>query len=63
MSLSNEAIENVKNIPGGEGFWKSSSESTYISAARTLKEKGMDEDEIIEFLRDLYYAAAACYGG
>lgn len=55
--------DRVKDIAGEDGFWKSSSEAIYLENAQRLLKKGFSEDETIDILRDLYYAAANCFGG
>ena len=55
--------EKIESIPGDSGWWKSSSEGTYLSIAKSMIAKGFDEDESVELLTDAYYAAANCFGG
>jgi hypothetical protein len=61
--MTEDMCYRVKEIAGEDGFWKSSSESIYLENARKLLEKGFSEDETIDILSDLYYAAANCFGG
>lgn len=52
----------IEKIPGDEGFWTSSAESTYLSTGNTLVDKGFSHEEALEILSDLYWGAASCYG-
>lgn len=45
--------------PGGE--W-SKADAEYNAAAKKLSEMGMSDDEIVRFLKSLYWAAAEEYG-
>jgi len=56
MSLKNK----VEKIPGDEGFTKAGEE--FHKVAVQLLEKGLEEDEILQILTDLYWAAASEYG-
>lgn len=62
MSLSASLKEQIIAIAGEDGFWKSSSEDTFLDAGELLISKGFSEDEVVELLSELYYATAACYG-
>lgn len=62
MSLSAEFKEEIIAIAGDDGFWKSSSEDTFLDAAELLLSKGFTESEVVDLLSELYYATAACYG-
>lgn len=55
--------EAIEAIPGEDGWWKSHAESTYLSTAKQLIERGFSEDEAADLLDSLYWAAADCYGG
>lgn len=63
MSLSASLKASIIAIAGDEGFWKSSSEATFLSAGERLVNKGFTEEEVVDLLSDLYYATADCYGG
>jgi hypothetical protein len=60
MSTLNKRI---KEIPGEDSWWKSSSYSCFSDIAKTLKEKGLSDDEIVDILESAYWAVADCYGG
>jgi uncharacterized protein with PhoU and TrkA domain len=62
MSISATLKNEIIAIAGGDGFWKSSSEDTFLEAGELLISKGFSEDEVVELLSELYYATAACYG-
>jgi hypothetical protein len=62
-TMTDSMRESVRTIPGEEGFWKSSSESTYQEHAQILLNKGFSEEQTLDILSSLYYAAANCYGG
>lgn len=49
-------------IAGDDGFWNSSSEETFVEAAKKLQLIGMGDEEILEMLSDLYSAVAAEFG-
>lgn len=56
--------ERIKLVPlSDDGFWKSSSEDTFIHVGMFLKKKGLTDDEVIDTLSQLYSATANCYGG
>jgi hypothetical protein len=63
LKVSPSFTERIRKIPGPDGFWKSSSEDEYVRAGFLLTKKGFTEDEAVELLSELYYAAANCYGG
>jgi len=63
MTDTAKLVDLVKEIPGEDGFWKSSAEDKYLHAAKVLRAKGMTTEEAVEFLASLYWAAAECYGG
>lgn len=54
--------ERITELPGDE-WWKSHSEDVYFEAAESLVAHGFSEDEAVELLSGLYFAAADCYGG
>lgn len=62
MAISASLKNAILAIPE-DGFWKSSAEDSFLDAGALLTEKGLAEDEIVDLLNDLYYAAASCYGG
>lgn len=60
--ITPEFAEQINQIPGEDGFWKSAAEDSYMDAARTLLDKGLNEHEILDILSSLYYGAARCFG-
>ena len=62
--LNDQSLDKrIKAIPEGpDGFWKSDSEETYIMVGHQLKAKGMSDNEVVNTLELLYWAAASCYG-
>ena len=52
----------INQIPGSEGWWKSSGEDTFNMCAKVMKKSGMKEEDIIEVLTDLFYAASGEHG-
>lgn len=62
MALSENIINEIKTIPGEEGFWSSGSEETFLEVGQKLVNKGISEDETLEILSTLYFATANCYG-
>lgn len=52
--------DKIRVIPDMEGFNKS--EDTYIEAANKLKAVGWPDQEIYEFLDNLFHAAASEFG-
>lgn len=63
MTISKELKAQILEIPGGDGFWKSESEKTFLKVARFLAKKGLNDDEIEDTLSQLYMATADCFGG
>lgn len=64
MTISNELKAEILAIPGDDdGFWKSSSEETFLEIAEFLNEKGLSDGEIEYVLSELYMATANCFGG
>lgn len=63
MSISDSLKQEILEIPGGDGFWKSSSEETFLRVAEMLSGEGLSDDDITYVLSELYYATANCYGG
>ena len=64
MTKKSSLETRVREIPGGEGWWKSGSERWYLLAARKLVgDNGFTEDEAIDFLSRCYWAVADCFGG
>lgn len=57
-----DIYERISKIPGDQGFWKSNTSSAYQAAADRLLILGMSEDDIIEFLSNLYFSTAEEYG-
>ena len=53
----------VKKISGSDGFWRSSTEDTFLRIADKLLEKGLSQDEILDILSSLYSAVANEFGG
>jgi len=53
----------VKEIPGKDGFWSSSSEETFQEAAMLMTKRGLDVEDTIEILTDVYSAVANEFGG
>lgn len=62
MSKTESLEKLVAAIPGEDGWWKSHAEDTYQDAARKLTESGFSDEEAVEFLTELYCAAAECFG-
>jgi hypothetical protein len=62
--LDDQALDKrIKAIPNSpNGFWKSASEDTYIEVGHQLKARGMSDNEVVDVLETLYWAAASCYG-
>ena len=54
--------ELIKEIPGPEGFWTSGCEDAYRAAAIRMDHAGMDQDEILDILQELYNATRGEYG-
>ena len=54
--------QQIKQIPGGDGWWKESSEDTFNKVAQDLVSHGFSPEQAIEILSDLYWATASCYG-
>jgi hypothetical protein len=52
----------IKAIPGGEGFWKSSTEETFHDVANDLISFGVSDDDIVDILAGLYSAVAEEFG-
>lgn len=63
MTISKELKAEILAIPGDDGFWKSSSEETFLEMAEFLNEKGLSDGEIEYVLSELYMATADCFGG
>lgn len=61
--LSKVVTDAVNKIPGDDGWWKDHAGEVYRTAAKTLVALGMSDDDVIEFLENLYRAAADCFGG
>lgn len=56
--------EKVDSIPGGgDGWYKCGTGERYLRAAQALIDLGMSEDGAVDFVNDLYWWAAACFGG
>jgi hypothetical protein len=53
----------VNEIPGGDGFWRSSTEEAYIQAGTFLVDRGFTLMETLELLSTLYGATAEEFGG
>lgn len=51
-----------EEVPRSDGFWKSYTEETFVDAAETLFNLGMEPDDIIDLLGSLYSAVAEEYG-
>lgn len=61
--MTEELLTKIKNIPeGNEGFWKHSTEDTFVSVAKTLLNKGFTEEETLVTLDSLYWAVASEFG-
>jgi hypothetical protein len=54
--------DRIREIPGGEGFWKISAEETYLRLADRLKALGMPDNVIIDILDAAFHAAASEFG-
>jgi hypothetical protein len=53
----------VDDIPGDDGWWKSSTGECFQEAAKQMVASGMTGDETVELLGMLYGAVAEEYGG
>lgn len=65
MALSPKLVNRIREeVPNdGEGFWKSSTETEYLNAAKYLKEElKATDDDIVAMLAGLYVATAEEYG-
>lgn len=56
-----DLFERIKKIPEG-GFFKQSTEAVFLNFACRLKDKGFEDEEIVENLTDLYNAVSNEYG-
>jgi hypothetical protein len=52
----------INDIPPDGGFWRASTRETFEEVGRELRRKGLSEDEVVEILTRLYFAASAEYG-
>lgn len=55
-------LDQIRAIPGSEGFWKVSTESTFIKMGLEMRAKGIADDRIVSMLADLYNAVAHEHG-
>ena len=55
--------ERIEEIPGVEGWWNSSSHEIFDGVGAKLLEHGFTEDDVIDILDRLYYAAGLEFGG
>ena len=62
MGAEKSFEDRISEIPGEHGFWKSASKQEFLRIGLRLEDLGLDEDEVIEVLRKLYWSTAACYG-
>jgi hypothetical protein len=54
--------EEIEMIPNGEEWWKSTSKKIFFDRGVKLLEHGIEFDEVVTILEDLYWAASAEYG-
>lgn len=52
-----------QEIPSNGEYWNSSTEQHMLYCAKTLLELGMKEEDVKEFLNDLYWSVADEFGG
>ncbi|GAA3750200.1 hypothetical protein GCM10022379_18520 [Micromonospora maritima] len=52
----------IQQIPGGDGWWRTSGEDAYLDLAVRLREHGVPPDVALDVLRGAFHAAAAEYG-
>lgn len=53
----------INEVPGGDGFWKGSTEDAYLQAGKFLLDRGFTLMETLEMLTTLYGATAEEFGG
>ena len=57
-----ELRKKISNIPGKDGWWKSSSEETFFTLGEKLIKKGFSVKEAIDFLEAAYSVVSIEYG-
>lgn len=62
MSMKSSFKQQICEIPGDEGFYKSGTKEAYLSAGKDLLQKGFTEEEAIELLESLWSATSDEYG-
>lgn len=60
--LSNTLRKGIADIPGSNGWWRSSGQNRYEQIAQGLLECGLDEIQVLETLKDAYWAVAQEFG-
>lgn len=55
-------LERIDEMPGDDGWWKSSTGDVFRKAAKKLSKLGMPDDEIVDFLEGIRGAVAEEYG-
>lgn len=67
MELTQEQKEEIKNlcetIPGTSGWWNRSGAESFVKAAIKMAQSGFSINDAIELLKELFYSAAAEFGG
>ena len=53
----------ISAIPPEGEWWSSSGEEEFVAAGERLLDLGMEEEEIVAFLTELYCAVAGEFGG
>ena len=52
----------IREIPGDDGWWRTSGEDAYQDLAGRLREHGVPAEVVVDVLRGAFFAAAAEYG-
>lgn len=63
LPLNREFKNSIKEIPGEQGFWKAETELLYLDTAVRLLKLGLNEEEVLDLLTNLYSITASEFGG
>jgi len=61
--MTDKMKKRIKAIPSDGEWWKRGSQDDYELAGDQLIDQGFSDDDTIDMLTMLYYAAASCFGG
>lgn len=62
MDMDNELKEQIKEIPGKDGWWKEENGEVFITLGEKLLEKGFTNDEALDFLTTAFNMTADEFG-